>query len=95
MVKDYKLNPEDFPELQSILCKSSSNYFIGRAFRHPSNADYLPLAKIEDLFTGNQRMLTELTQQLIKNGFKMQAKGVFQRHTLFEYAPWELRQEID
>jgi len=61
LVKDYKLDPEAFPELQSILCKSSSNYFIGRAFRHPSNADYLPLAKIEDLFTGNTLMLTELT----------------------------------
>lgn len=76
-VKDYKLNPEDFPELQAIISKNTSNYFIGRAFRNPSNADYLPLAKIEDLFTNNHRMLIELTQQLLKKGKPQQAKGVW------------------
>lgn len=60
LVKDYKLNPEDFPELQAIISRNSSSYFIGRAFRAPSHADYMPLHKIEDLFTNNHRMLTEL-----------------------------------
>lgn len=86
-VKDYKMNPEDFPELQAIITKSSSNHFIGRAFRHPSNADYLPLSKIEDLFTGNNRMLLELCQNLLDRGWGHQAKGVWQRHCLYQYAP--------
>lgn len=60
LVKDYKLNPEDFPELQAIISRNSSSYFIGRAFRAPSHADYMPLHKIEDLFTNNSRMLLEL-----------------------------------
>jgi len=59
-VKDYKLNPEDFPELQAIISRNSSCYFIGKAFRAPSHADYMPLHKIEDLFTDNHRMLIEL-----------------------------------
>ena len=94
-MKDFKLNPEDFPELQAIISKNTSNYFIGRAFRAPSNADYLPLAKIEDLFTNNHRMLIELTQQLLKKGKPHQAKGVWQRHGLFEFAPIELNKEME
>jgi hypothetical protein len=81
-VKDYKLNPEDYPELQTLMDKSCSNYFIGRAFRNQSNADYLPLSKIEDLFTDRPRMLIDLVQQLLKKGKIMQAKGVWQRHNL-------------
>jgi hypothetical protein len=43
LVKDYKLSPEDFPELQAIIARNSSCYFINRAFRTPSHADYMPL----------------------------------------------------
>lgn len=82
-VKDYKLNPEDFPELLALTHKQSSNYFIGRAFRSASNADYLPLQKIEDLFTDNPRMLIELTQTLMNKNCPMQAKGVWLRHNLY------------
>jgi len=77
LVKDYKLNPEDFPELQTIIARNSSFYFIGRAFRKPSHSDYLPLHKIEDLFDGNHRMLIELVQQLLKKGMTHQAIGVY------------------
>lgn len=94
-VKDYKLNPEDFPELQSLMDRNCSNYFIGRAFKNPSNADYLPLSKIEDLFTNRPRMLVELVQSLLKKGQKMQAKGVWQRHGLHSCAPPELQQEMN
>ena len=66
LVKDYKLDPEDFPELQAIISKNSSFYFIGRAFKAASNSDYLPLSKIEDLFTNNHRMLIDLVKELLK-----------------------------
>jgi hypothetical protein len=93
-VKDYKLNPEDFPELQAIISRNSSCYFIGRAFRTPSHADYMPLHKIEDLFTDNTRMLIELAQSLLKRGLQNQAVGVYLRHNLEEHCPESLKQEI-
>jgi len=49
-VKDYKMNPDDFPELQSIIARNSSCYFISRAFRARNHSEFLPLHKIEDLF---------------------------------------------
>jgi hypothetical protein len=95
-VKDYKLNPEDFPELSNLLDKSCGNHFIGRAFRHPSNADYLPLSKIEDLFNNKPRMLIQLVEELYKKGNNHhEAKGVWLRHNLWEYAPHELRVKMD
>lgn len=81
-VKDYKLNPEDFPELQAIISRNSSCYFIGKAFRATSHADYMPLHKIEDLFTDNHRMLIELAQTLLRRGLSNQAVGVYLRHQL-------------
>lgn len=94
LVKDYKLNPEDFPELQAIISRNSSSYFIGRAFRAPSHADYMPLHKIEDLFTNNARMLLELVQSLLRRGMNNQAVGVYLRHSLEEQCPDSLRQEV-
>lgn len=91
LVKDYKLNPEDFPELQAIISRNSSSYFIGRAFRAPSHADYMPLHKIEDLFTNNSRMLLELVQSLLRRGLNNQAVGVYLRHSLEEHCPEALR----
>ena len=44
-VKDYKLNPEDFTEIQAIISRNSSCYFIGKVFRAPSHADHMPLIK--------------------------------------------------
>lgn len=93
-VKDYKLNPEDFPELQAIISRNSSCYFIGRAFRAPSHADYMPLHKIEDLFTDNHRMLIELAQSLLRRGLSNPAVGVYLRHNLEEHCPESLKQEI-
>lgn len=66
LVKDYKLNPDDFPELQNLVSITSSNYFIKRAFKSPSHAEYMPLHKIEDLFSGNPRMLLFLVEELIQ-----------------------------
>lgn len=86
-VKDYKLNPEDFPELQAIISRNSSCYFIGKAFRATSHADYMPLHKIEDLFTDNHRMLIELAQTLLRRGLSNQAVGVYLRHQLEQHCP--------
>ena len=75
IVKDYKLNPEDFPELQNIVSANSSHYFIKRAFKAPSHAEYMPLHKIEDLFTNNPRMLVLLIEELVQKGKLHQAQG--------------------
>ena len=66
LVKDYRLSPDDFPELQNLVSITSSNYFIKRAFKSPSHAEYMPLHKIEDLFSGNPRMLLFLVAELLE-----------------------------
>ena len=100
LVKDYKLNPEDFPELQNIVSANSSHYFIKRAFKAPSHAEYMPLHKIEDLFTNNPRMLVLLIEELVQKGnlhqaqggepgvesiYFQKAAGVWHRHNLMHY----------
>jgi len=100
LVKDYKLNPEDFPELQNIVSANSSHYFIKRAFKAPSHAEYMPLHKIEDLFTNNPRMLVLLIEELVQKGnlhqaqggepgvesiYFQKAAGVWHRHNLMQY----------
>ena len=72
-VKDYKLNPDDFPELQSIISKNSSYYFIARAFRSATHNDYIPIFKVEDLFANNPRMLLDLVNELMKKGHQTKA----------------------
>lgn len=85
MVKDYKLDHEEFPELQQIIAKNTSSYYIGRAFRGPSHMDHMPLHKIEDLFQGNNRMLTELALSLVRRDLCHQAAGVCIRSQLDKY----------
>ena len=68
LVKEYKLNPEDFPELQNLVSITTSNYFIKRAFKSSNHPEYMPLHKIEDLFSGNPRMLLSLVEELLLKG---------------------------
>jgi len=87
LLKKYKFPHQDFPELYAILVKNSSNYFISRTFRNPSHEDFLPLAKIEDLFAEKHLMLIQLTTALLKKKRYNQAKGVWNRNSLIKFAP--------
>ena len=74
LVKDYKLNPEEFPEMLGFISKNTSFYFISRTFRAPTHADYLPLSKIEDLFTNRIPMLIDLIEAYLKKGQQLQSR---------------------
>lgn len=101
LVKDWKLNPDDFPELQNLISINSSNYFIKRAFKSPSSQEYMSFHKIEDLFSGNPRMLILLVEELLQKGnlqraqnnspeetsyYFQKAAGIWHRHNLVHYA---------
>lgn len=88
------MNPDDFPELQSIIARNSSCYFISRAFRARNHSEFLPLHKIEDLFQGNTRMLVDLCQTLLKRNMDQEAKGVWLRNNLALNAPPDLEADI-
>jgi hypothetical protein len=75
--------------------KNSSNYFISRTFRNPQHEDYLPLTKVEDLFTDKPQMLIELIKAYLKKKRLNQAKGVWQRHSLFKFASSDLIREME
>ncbi len=62
LVKDYNLDPEQFPEMLVIISKNTSTYFITRTFKKPSHIDYMTLSKIEDLFTNRSQMLIDLVE---------------------------------
>jgi len=43
LVKDNNLNPEDFPELLTIIARNTSFYYIGRWCKSPSHSDYMSM----------------------------------------------------
>ena len=65
-VKDFGLNPSDFPHLVEMACFNASNYFVSQVFRSPSHPDHIPLYKVEDLFSGDQVMIACLVTLLLK-----------------------------
>ena len=70
LLLDYELNINDFPELQAIVDKNSSTYFIRRAFKAVGSPDYMPYYKVEDLLRGQPRMLGFLVEELCKQADK-------------------------
>ena len=77
LVKHYKYDPKDFPELLVQCAKNTSNYFVSRIYRAETHEDHLSVHKVEDLFTGDSVMLLELVSSLFRKGREHQAKGVF------------------
>lgn len=52
LVIDYGLDIGSFPNLQKIVDRNSSIFFIRRVFKDVNSADHMPLAKVEDLLQG-------------------------------------------
>lgn len=65
-VKEFRLNPQDFPELVEMASFNAANYFVSQTFRAPSHADHIPLYKVEDLFAGDRVMISCLASLLFK-----------------------------
>jgi len=70
LVLDYKLNPDQFPNLLAIVDKNSSTFFIRRVFKAPGHEDHMPIHKVEDILSGQPRMLSFLVEELVKHGEK-------------------------
>mgnify|MGYP000930717697 CR=1 FL=1 len=103
LVIDYGLDIANFPNLQKIVDKNSSSYFIRRVFKDPSSSDHMPLTKVEDLLKGQARMLGFLVEEVCKHAQKFtlaspdgsegervwlnSAKGVWDRNNLSEFSP--------
>ena len=65
LIKDFKLNCDDFPEFKKLVTVESSNYFIKRAFEVPDHPEFVPPHKVEDLFDGNANMLIYFVKELL------------------------------
>ena len=66
LVKDYKLNANDFPEMQGIQESNATNFYVSSIFRKSDHPAYMPLNKVEDLFEGKHRMLINLVESLLR-----------------------------
>ena len=66
LVKDFKLDPNEFPALIEKASFNAANYFVSQTFRAPNHPDHMPLHKIEDLFSGDQIMIGCLVSLLLK-----------------------------
>jgi hypothetical protein len=84
-VKDFKRDIEEFPELKERLLKSSMRYYLGcYLHKKPTHPDHMPLEKIEDLMSGFTQMLGYLVDDLVFRGKKNEARGICERHQLFD-----------
>ena len=66
------MDPDRFPALLTIVDRNSSIFFINRVFKHPDHPDYMPVYKVEDLLSGQSRMLAFLVHELCKHADKLE-----------------------
>jgi hypothetical protein len=53
IIKEFRLDINDYPEVKERMLKASCRYYIGLyLYKKPGDADYMSLKKIEDLFLG-------------------------------------------
>ena len=51
LIKEYRLDINDYPEVQERLMKASMRYYLGRNLtKKKDDSEYMSLDKIEDLF---------------------------------------------
>ena len=68
------------------------NYYVSSIFRSPDHPAYMPLHKVEDLFSEKPRMLLSLVESLMKRKSVHQAGGVYRRNKLAAHASDELKE---
>ena len=53
IIKDFKMNIDDFPEVKERIMKNGMRYFLGRnLYKKQDQRDFLTLDRIEDLLVG-------------------------------------------
>lgn len=81
LIKDFRMNIDDFPEVKERIMKNSMRYFLGRNLYKKSNQqDFLTLDRIEDLLVGIKQMLGYLVEDLLHKGKLIEAKGIMTRN---------------
>lgn len=81
LIKDFRMNIDDFPEVKERILKSSMRYFLGRnLYKKKGHSDFLTLDRIEDLLVGIKQMLGYLVEDLSHKGKKQEAKGIMIRN---------------
>ena len=65
-VKEFNLEPTDFPLLVEQASFNAANYFVSQCFRSPNHPDHIPLQKVEDLFSNDPIMVQCLLSLLFK-----------------------------
>ena len=70
-VKEFGLDPNDFPLMVELASFNAANYFVSQCFRAPSHPDHIPLHKCEDLFSGDETMIGCLVTLLLKRWTKV------------------------
>lgn len=96
LVKEFKYDINEFPELKERLLKSSMRYYLGRfLYKKPGTEDHLSLDRIEDLFTGFKPMLSYLVEDLVHKGKMNEAKGVCLRHNLLDMVRDDTREALN
>jgi len=79
--KEFKLNLQQFPELQTI--KSSRHPIVDMAFTDPAtDPRHVPLHVMEDLISGDVRLLQKMFFALVRCGKVQAASGLYHRHNM-------------
>jgi len=92
-VKEFGLDPLDFPQMVELASFNAANYFVSQCFRGPTHPDHIPMHKVEDLFSGDETMIACLVTLLLKRWVKVckcnpsealihKTLGIIKRHNL-------------
>ena len=96
LIKEYKYDIEEFPDVKERLMKSSMRYYLGRfLFKKPNQEEFISLHKIEDLFDGFRGMLAYLVEDLTYKSKYNEAKGLYMRHNLQHIVRPDVRDELE
>lgn len=68
LIRDFKLNEDDFPDLKIRVMKKSVRYHCHNYLnKNKKDKDYMSLEKVEDLMLGFKQMLAFLVEELVYN----------------------------
>jgi hypothetical protein len=95
IIKEFKFDINEFPEVKERLMKNSMRYYLGRfLYKKPEHEDFLSLDRIEDMFLGFKGMLGYLVEDLVYKNKMNEAKGLIIRHGLHSEIREETREKL-
>jgi hypothetical protein len=64
LLREMDLNFKEFPELNKIM--ACRNKIVDMAFLEPTDSRFVPLHAMEDLITGNQKLLVKFYNRMMR-----------------------------